>query len=98
LVYAQKDTSLLVQLEKAIYSPGQTVKYRIFAIDSLTNAVNPSDKCSVTIRDSNGNLIEEFSGPKFVKGKYEHVLSLGLKAPEGIWGLQVQCGIEVSLK
>lgn len=95
LIYAQKDTSLLVQLEKAIYSPGQTVRFRVFAIDSLTNAVNPSDRCAVSIRDSNGNLIEGYE-PKFVKGKYENKLTLGEKAPQGIWGVEVSCGIEVS--
>lgn len=86
----------MVQLEKAIYSPGQTVQFRLFAIDSLTNAISPNDKCAVTIRDANGNLIEGYENLKFVKGKYENKLVLGDKAPQGIWGVEASCGTEVS--
>ena len=94
LVYLSRK-AVLVQLEKAIFSPGQTVRFRVFAIDSLTNAINP-EKCSVTIRDSNDNLIETYQDLKFSKGKYENKLALGDKANQGIWNLVVNCGSDVS--
>jgi CD109 antigen len=94
LGFASKDASLLMQLEKAIYSPGQTVRFRLFAIDSLTNAVSPSDACSITVRDSNYNTIENYVDLKFVKGKYENTLALGERAPEGIWQVVTVCGNE----
>ncbi len=96
LVYASKEESLLIQLEKAIYSPGQTVRFRVFAVDVLTNSVNPEEAtCSAFIKDSNNNLIEEYANLNFVKGKYENQINLATGAPIGLWSLQVTCGNEV---
>lgn len=74
----------MVQIEKAIYAPGQLVQYRVYSIDQNTNAVEPRAKCNVEIRDAYGNLVSSVSNIKFVKGKYQDKLQLGDKGKK-LW-------------
>jgi CD109 antigen len=97
LTYATKTSSIVVQLNKSIFSPGQIVQFRLFSYNSETNAVTPSDKCIVTINDSDGNDIETFQGFDFKKGKVEREFKLASRPPLGLWTLIAQCGSEVSI-
>lgn len=93
LVFASLDSSLLVQIEKPLYIPGELVKFRVFSFDSNTNAITPCKKCYVFIRNHNRILIENYRDIAFVKGKYEGTLLLGGKAPEGVWQLEAYCEV-----
>lgn len=86
----------MIQPEKAFYAPGQEIRFRVYVIDSQTNAITPRDKCIIQARDSNGNVIQDFPNPKFVKGKFEGKFVLGERAPTGNWAIDVTCGSVVS--
>ncbi|XP_070502464.1 CD109 antigen-like [Chironomus tepperi] len=98
LTYISKEYSFLLQLNKAIFLPGDLLQFRTFAIDSETRAVAPKCSSVVSIADSNGNAIVTFKNVVFDQGKYENQLELSSKAGLGIWKLQIQCDDEIVSK
>lgn len=92
-----KDASILIQLNKAIFSPGQLVQGRLFAFNSETNAVTPRDKCMITINDPDNTAIVSYSKISFTKGKHEFQFQLADRPPLGIWSITAQCGNDVSI-
>lgn len=96
MTYALKDSSILIELNKAIFSPGQLIQGRLYSVNSETNAISPREKCIMTIRDGDWNSIAVFNQINFVKGKYEFKLQLASQPPFGTWSVNVECGNEVS--
>lgn len=96
MTYATKDSSLLFELNKAIFAPGQLVQGRLYAFNSETNAVSPRDECIITISDPDDTSIAGFTEIKFKKGKYEFEFQLPSTPPLGTWRINARCGNEVS--
>lgn len=96
MTYALKQSTIFIELNKAIFSPGQTVQGRLYAINSETNAVTPRENCLITIADPDGNSIYVDSRVSFSKGKYEFKLDLASRPPLGSWSVSATCGNEVS--
>lgn len=95
LTYRRAHFSLLIQLDKPIYRPGDLVRLRVLAIDSETRPYNvPS--AIVSILDSGSNLVKSFTNISFVKGKYEGSFQLSDNPPMNQWTVSVSAESEVS--
>jgi uncharacterized protein YfaS (alpha-2-macroglobulin family) len=95
LSYLKKKFSFFVQFNKAMFSPGDLLQFRLFAIDSETKAITPPCASTITISDPNGNSIQSFQDITFKRGKYENSFQLSEKTGLGVWKVSAQCDQEV---
>lgn len=90
MVYALADSTFHIQFDKPVYSPGQEVKGRIYAINSDTNAIKPNGKYDVVISDNNGDSVKKFVDIEFSKlGKFEFSYELPSDAMLGAYFINV---------
>jgi CD109 antigen len=90
-----KEFSLLIQLNKAIFLPGDLLRFRVFSVDSETLAVNPAKLLSIYIVDPNKNVVTTFSNVTFENGKYGNSLQIASSPLLGVWSVIVENGAEV---
>ena len=95
LTYVKKKCSFFIQFNKAIFTPGDLLQFRVFAVDSETKAITPTCSNTITISDPNGNSIQSFQDVTFKRGKYENSFQLSEKASLGIWKVAALCDQEV---
>jgi CD109 antigen len=89
LTYVTKQNSLFVQTNKAIFKPLDTIQFRIFSIDSESNAVNPKKPVVATLIDPRNNEIGKFDNITFTNGKFEAEWILASRPILGNWRLSV---------
>ncbi|KAL7028444.1 hypothetical protein ACKWTF_005838 [Chironomus riparius] len=93
-----KKLSFFIQFNKAIFTPGDLLQFRVFAVDSETKAISPKCTSAITITDPNDNSIQSFEDVTFSRGKYENSFQLSEKAGLGIWKISARCDQEVETK
>ncbi|XP_045203101.2 alpha-2-macroglobulin-like isoform X2 [Mercenaria mercenaria] len=81
-----KSLAIFVQTDKAMYKPGETVQYRVFAVDSKLSMIDPL--MNIEILDPKGNKIAEHMGVKEKLG-FEGSLQLSKLPPIGRWRINV---------
>lgn len=95
LAYRTTHFSMLIQLDKPIYRPGDVVRFRVFAFDSETRPYNvPS--AIVSIEDSGSNLVKSFANITFVKGMHEGSFQLSDNPPLYQWTITATAESEVN--
>jgi len=96
LTYMSMKYSFFIQMNKAIFMPGDLLQFRIFAVDSDTKAVTPTCDNVISILDEKRNTIISFQNVTFKRGKYENSFKLSEKASLGEWAFLFTCEDEVS--
>lgn len=96
LTYISKHFSIFVQTDKAIYKADDTIRFRLFAINSKTLPYAVQGSPVVTINDPAGNKIKQFANVTFIKGKYENELLLSSSPQLGSWMISIEAEGEVS--
>ncbi|XP_053668783.1 thioester-containing protein 1 allele S3-like [Anopheles marshallii] len=89
LVYLGKSISGLIQIDKPIYKPGDTVKFRVIVLDSELKPPARGKSISVTIRAPNDIVRRHWSSVELFVGVFESDLQLERSAMLGMWKISV---------
>ncbi|KAK3607705.1 hypothetical protein CHS0354_016729 [Potamilus streckersoni] len=96
LKYNPKSSSVLVQTDKSIYKPGQTVQFRAFSIKpDLSVVYSPMD---VEIHDPKGNKIMQLRGVSDPSGVYQGSMAMSTEPVLGDWRIVVSQNFEAAVK
>ncbi|XP_052563229.1 thioester-containing protein 1 allele R1-like isoform X9 [Culex pipiens pallens] len=90
ITYQAKSFSVLVQTDKAIYKPGDTVRFRVLVLDPNTKPLQKVDTIKVHITDGKSNRIKQWSDAQLVKGVFESELALSSAPVLGRWMVNVE--------
>lgn len=90
ITYQAKSFSVLVQTDKAIYKPGDTVRFRVLVLDPNTKPLLKVDTIKVHITDGKSNRIKQWNDAKLVKGVFESELALSSAPVLGRWLVNVE--------
>ncbi|GAB0100916.1 Alpha-macroglobulin, receptor-binding [Sergentomyia squamirostris] len=85
-----KSFSSYIQTDKAVYKPGDTIRYRVLILDANLKPVQPKDKLSIYIEDAKQNRIKQWLDAKPVKGVYSNELQLSDAPVLGDWTIRVE--------
>ncbi|XP_060084301.1 CD109 antigen-like [Ylistrum balloti] len=92
LKFDKKSSSILVQTDRAIYKPGQTVRFRIFGmLPDLTLLEKPID---VSIVDPKRNKIQQWKGLSDPSGVITESMVMSDFPVLGDWVIKVNQGVE----
>ncbi|KAK3607708.1 hypothetical protein CHS0354_016732 [Potamilus streckersoni] len=85
--YQPKSVSIFIQTDKAIYKPGQTVQFRVLAVNPDLKVVKgPMD---IDLNDPNGNKINQWRGVEDPSGVFEGKQIMSDQPVLGDWKLTV---------
>ena len=85
--YQTKRFSAFIQTDKAIYKADDVIRFRVFAVNSQSLPYSVKGNPEITIKDTSGNKIKQYSNITFVKGKYENEFLLSSSPPLGSWSV-----------
>ncbi|KAJ6642136.1 CD109 antigen [Pseudolycoriella hygida] len=88
-----KNESIFVQTDKAMYKPGDKVKFRVLVLDSDLNP-GTVNKMDVYITDSGNNKIKQWLNVATSLGVYNQELQLAKNPPLGAWKINVDVNNE----
>ncbi|KAG4071650.1 hypothetical protein HA402_011804 [Bradysia odoriphaga] len=97
LTFQTKTISVFIQTDKAMYKPGDKVKFRIIVVDKDLNPASIKNM-DIYITDGNQNRIEQWLGASISMGVYVGELQLGTTPCLGIWKINVDVDNESSAK
>jgi len=83
-----KIVSLLVQTDKPIYKPGETVKFRVILLDRQLKPLQQS-KLTVFSKDPQGNVIKKWADVETNGGMFSSEILLSAEPNLGDWILEV---------
>ncbi|XP_055594333.1 thioester-containing protein 1 allele R1-like [Uranotaenia lowii] len=81
---------VLVQTDKPIYKPGDTVKFRVLVLDRQTRPVEMGKNVTIRLRNAKRNLIQEWLEVDVSNGVYQSQLELANFIPLGHWSIEVE--------
>ncbi|XP_055599424.1 thioester-containing protein 1 allele R1-like isoform X7 [Uranotaenia lowii] len=90
LTFQPKSFSVLVQTDKAIYKPSDTVRFRVLVLDPNTKPLQKVDTIKVHITDGKNNRLKQWTDAKLTKGVFEGELPLSDAPVLGRWQIFVE--------
>ncbi|XP_053668194.1 thioester-containing protein 1 allele S3-like [Anopheles marshallii] len=90
LVYLGKSISGLIQTNKPAFAPGDTVKFRVIVLDTALKPPAQVKTVHITVRDHDGNVIQNWPSSKLHAGVFESDLQLAPTSMIGKWNISVQ--------
>jgi hypothetical protein len=87
--------SLMVQLNKPIFTPESLVEFRVFAMNSRTNPYVIRHASKIRILDPGNNQVKIWKNPRFNQGLFQDRLQL-TDAEPGTWKVIVEADGDVS--
>ncbi|XP_073826182.1 thioester-containing protein 1 allele R1-like [Musca autumnalis] len=94
LIFKPHIFNVYIQTDKAMYKPGDEVKYRIIALDDSAKPAKIFDPLTLMIYDSEGNRIKKIQNLKFTKGVYSGKFELSEESMLGKWSIDILDGSE----
>lgn len=93
-----KNVSLFIQMDKAIYMPNETIKFRVLVLDSLLRPVTLKNDAllDIFITDSENNRIKQWKGVDTYRGVFTDELQLSDLPVLGDWKIEAKVGLEVN--
>lgn len=99
LDYQAKKFSIIVQTDKAIYKPGEEVKFRAIFLNPKLNPLNLNQEINVTITDPKRNLVKQWIGESNEHGLYSATMGLSEDPMVGSeWTIKVEARGQVGVK
>ncbi|XP_055375533.1 thioester-containing protein 1 allele R1 [Condylostylus longicornis] len=90
LLYDSKQLSVLVQTDKAIYKPGDIIRFRILILDENLRPAKNYGEVTAEMRDSQGNLIRTWNDIRLTNSIYKDEIQLTGDFPAlGEWTINV---------
>ncbi|XP_055540110.1 thioester-containing protein 1 allele R1-like isoform X6 [Wyeomyia smithii] len=90
LRFQPKSFSVFVQTDKAIYKPGDTVRFRVLVLDPNTRPLQKVNAVQVHITDGKSNRIKQWNNATLIKGVFEANLPLSNAPVLGRWLIHVE--------
>ncbi|XP_053668192.1 thioester-containing protein 1 allele S3-like [Anopheles marshallii] len=90
LVYLSKPMSGVIQTNKPAFAPGDTVKFRVIVLDTALKPPAQVKTVHVTVRDHDGNVIQNWPSAKLHAGVFESDLQIASAPVFGVWNISVQ--------
>lgn len=85
-----KSFSVLVQSDKAIYKPSDTIRFRVLILDANTRPYSFQGPLNVYMVDGKGNRVKQWLGASTVKGVFSSELQLSDAPVLGDWKIQIE--------
>uniref|UniRef100_A0A182UNK6 TEP1-F n=1 Tax=Anopheles merus TaxID=30066 RepID=A0A182UNK6_ANOME len=99
LVYLSKSISGVIQIDKPVINPGDTVIFRVIVLDTELKPPVRVKFVNVIIRDPNDNVIRRWPAAELYAGVFENNLQIALTSLLGVWNISVQvAGEEIASK
>uniref|UniRef100_A0A4Y0BF80 TEP1-F n=1 Tax=Anopheles funestus TaxID=62324 RepID=A0A4Y0BF80_ANOFN len=95
LVYLSKTVSGLIQIDKPVYKPGDTVQFRVIVLDTELKPSTRIETVQVSIRDPQNNVVRKWSSARLYAGVFENNLQIAPTPMLGIWNISVLVDGEV---
>ncbi|XP_062137544.1 thioester-containing protein 1 allele R1 [Drosophila sulfurigaster albostrigata] len=89
LHFENKQHTVLVQTDKAIYKPGDLVQYRVLLLDPNLKPARGYGRVHLEIRDSDNNLIRSYKDIRLTNAIYSNELQLADYPRFGDWSIVV---------
>ncbi|XP_053658713.1 thioester-containing protein 1 allele S3-like [Anopheles marshallii] len=90
LVHLSKTITGLIQIDKPVYKPGDTVNFRVIVLDSELKPPARVKSIHVTISDPQKNVIRKWSTAKLYAGVFESDLQIAPTPMLGMWNISVK--------
>uniref|UniRef100_A0A182X456 TEP1-F n=1 Tax=Anopheles quadriannulatus TaxID=34691 RepID=A0A182X456_ANOQN len=90
LLCLSKSVAGLIQIDKPIFKPGDTVNFRVIVLDTELKPPATVKSVHVTIRDPQRNVIRKWSTAKLFAGVFESNLQIAPTPMLGVWNILVQ--------
>lgn len=94
LTLQPKRQSVFIQTDKAMYKPGDKVKFRVIVVDKNLNPA-AIDNMDISVTDANSNRVQQWLGASISRGVYVGELQLGSTPCLGDWRINVNVDNEV---
>lgn len=94
LTLKTKSVSSLIQLDKPVYKPGDTVNFRVIVLDTDLKPPANVKTVNVTIQDPRGNVIRKWSAGRLHVGVFENKLEIAPTPLLGKFKMTVKVGGE----
>ncbi|KFB47009.1 thioester-containing protein I [Anopheles sinensis] len=85
-----KSITGLVQLNKPVFKPGDTVHFRVIVLDSALKPPARITTVNVTITDPLGSVIRRWSAGRLHTGVFENKLDISTSPSLGVWNITVR--------
>uniref|UniRef100_A0A4Y0BNW4 TEP1-F n=1 Tax=Anopheles funestus TaxID=62324 RepID=A0A4Y0BNW4_ANOFN len=90
LDFDNKFCSVLIQTDKSVYKPGDTVRYRVLVLDRYMKPLPANATMMVYIRDGKGNRIKQWNNASLGEcGVFQSELTLSTEPVLGEWDINV---------
>lgn len=87
LALSEKYFSFLTQTDKALYKPGDLVRFRVLVVDKETRAHDLIGSLQVYVNDGDGNQIKLYANQSTKNGVYSNEFQLSESPVMGMWKL-----------
>lgn len=95
-----KMLSIFIQTDKAIFKPGDSIKFRVLVLDYDLKAVTlaPYNQLNIYISDPEKNRIKQWLKVELTKGVFTSEMQLSELPLLGNWKIEAQVGKEIKTK
>ncbi|XP_055324613.1 thioester-containing protein 1 allele S1-like [Sitodiplosis mosellana] len=95
-----KNVSIFIQTDKAIYKPGESIKFRVLVLDNELKpaALTPESLLSIHITDPEKNRIKQWLKVTPKRGVFTSEIQLSELPLLGYWKIIAQVGEEINTK
>uniref|UniRef100_A0A4Y0BF41 TEP1-F n=1 Tax=Anopheles funestus TaxID=62324 RepID=A0A4Y0BF41_ANOFN len=95
LVYLSKTVSGLIQIDKPVFKPGDTVQFRVIVLNSELKPPARVKTVQVTIRDPQNNVVRKWISAELHAGVFKNNLQISPTPMLGMWNIIVSVDGEV---
>ncbi|XP_053694122.1 thioester-containing protein 1 allele R1-like isoform X2 [Sabethes cyaneus] len=92
LLYDKKSSSIFIQTDKPVYTPGDVLRFRVIAIDADTRPVTSYNTVDINLEDSKETSIRHWKHAKLNNGIFQSTVNLPTLPALGNWSLTVIAG------
>uniref|UniRef100_A0A182S4J2 TEP1-F n=1 Tax=Anopheles funestus TaxID=62324 RepID=A0A182S4J2_ANOFN len=89
LVFLSKTISGLIQINKPVFKPGDTVQFRVIVLDTELKPPARIKTAHVTIRDPQNNVVRNWPSAELYTGVFESNLQIAPTPMLGMWNILV---------
>ncbi|KAH8333630.1 hypothetical protein KR059_001594, partial [Drosophila kikkawai] len=90
LHFEAKEHTVLVQMDKSIYKPGDLVHYRVLVLDANLKPARAYGRVHVDIKDSGDNIIRSYKDVRLTNAIYSNEFRLSDYPRFGTWSIVVE--------
>lgn len=88
--------SVFIQTDKPVYTPGDTIRFRVIAVDANTRPVTTIKSLSILLEDSEITSIRKWPSAPLDNGVFQSEVKLASSPTLGSWTITVDATEHVS--